>query len=54
MGKRCAYPTPQQLQNNPNQKTKPPHNLNMGWEHTATTHPHKEKNALSRRRFIVG
>jgi hypothetical protein len=37
-------PSQQQLENSSNQKTKPPHNQKMGWDNSANTHPHKERN----------
>ena len=33
------HPSQQQLKNSLNQKTKPFHNQNMGWEKTSVTHP---------------
>jgi hypothetical protein len=37
-------PSQQQVENNQKQKTKPPHNQNMGWGKAYATRPNEERN----------
>jgi hypothetical protein len=40
-------PPQQQLENNPNQKSKKLRTQKMGWDNFSNTHPHKEKNEIT-------